>query len=81
MTYCVLMRDCMELMRKMAKEARAKHGVGDEEIIVPYLERDHGIKVVYDPFLASKNLKTESSDSYIEFVSETQYTMFILKYL
>jgi hypothetical protein len=79
MTYDVLMADCMELMRRLAREARVKHGVGDNEIIVPYIEQDHGIKVVYDPN-AMTTLVKEPSKSYIKFANEAQYTFLLLKY-
>ena len=80
MTHRVPMKDCTELMRKLAHEARARHGVDLYEVVFPYIERDHGIKIVYDPNAMLKPLEI-SIESYIEFASEAQYTMLMLKYL
>lgn len=80
MTYRVPMKDCTELMRKIAHEARARHGVDLYEVVFPYIEQDHGIKIVYDADWWMKTLE-DSIESYIEFASEAQYTMLMLKYL
>ena len=80
MTHRVPMKDCTELMRKLAHEARARHGVDLYEVVFPYIEKDHGIKIVYDANWPMKPLE-DSIESYIEFASEAQYTMLMLKYL
>jgi hypothetical protein len=74
------MKDCMNLMRRMAHEARARHGVDLYEVVFPYMEQDHGIKIVYDANWPPKPLE-DSFESYIEFASAAQYTMLVLKYL
>jgi hypothetical protein len=80
MTHCVPMKDCMELMHKMAHETRVRHSVDLYEVVFPYIERDHGIKIVYDTTWPTMPLEY-SFESYIEFASESQYTMLMLKYL
>ena len=80
MTHQVPMKDCTELLRRMAHEARARHGVDLYEVVFPYMEQDHGIKIVYDTTWPMKPLEY-SFESYIEFASESQYTMLMLKYL
>ena len=74
------MGDCISLLQRMARETRARHGVGHDTVISPYMEQDYEIKIVYD---ANAMLKAvdEPSESYIEFASAAQYTMFVLKYL
>ena len=80
MTHRVLMKDCMSLLQKMARETRARHSVGRDEIVAPYIQQDYGIKIVYDPNALMKAVDDES-ESYILFASEAQYTMLMLKYL
>ena len=79
MTHRVPMEDCMRLMQRMARETRARHGVGHEIVISPYMEQDYGIKIVYDPMAMLKPIDI-SSESYIEFASAAQYTMLVLKF-
>lgn len=84
MTYCVPMKDCMDLMRNVANEARVRHGVDLNEVVFPYIEQDQGIKIVYDADWLAKLHQAQGFDdvqeSYIEFVSEAQYTFLLLKY-
>ena len=74
------MEDCMSLMQRMARETRARHGVGHDTVISPYMEQDYEIKIVYDPNAMIKSIDAPS-ESYIEFASTAQYTMLVLKYL
>jgi hypothetical protein len=80
MTHRVPMEDCMRLLSRMANEARARHGVDLYEVVFPYIEQDYEIKIVYDPNAMIKSIDIPS-ESYIEFASAAQYTMFVLKYL
>ena len=80
MTHRVSMEGCMSLLQKMARESRARHSVGRDTVISPYMEQDYGIKIVYDPNALMKAVD-EPSESYILFASEAQYTMLMLKYL
>lgn len=80
MSHTVLLQDCMELMRKLVRESRARHGVGNDIVITPYLEQDYGIRIVYDPNALMRE-RGEISDSRVIFDSPAQYTMLMLKYL
>ena len=80
MTHRVPMEDCMRLLQRMARETRARHGVGRDTVISPYMEQDYGIKIVYDPMAMFKPIDAPSK-FYVEFASAAQYTMFVLKYL
>ena len=82
MTHRVPMKDCMELMHKMARVTRARHGVPYGEIESPYMEQDYNIKFVYDNkwLLNPNGNRCNQPGSYVEFASESQYTMFVLKY-
>lgn len=74
------MWDCMELLRKLAQESRARHGVDNDVVISPYLEQDYGIKLVYDPNALMRE-RGEVSDSRVIFASKADYTFLSLKYL
>jgi hypothetical protein len=78
-THQVPIDECMRLLQKMARESRARHSVGRETVLTPYMEQDHGIKIVYDPMAMFKPIDAPSK-SYIEFASEAQYTFLLLKY-
>ena len=80
MTHTVLMEDCMSLLQKMARETRDRHNVDRNTVISPYMERDYGIKIVYDPNALMREVD-EPSKSYVLFASEAQYIMLALKYL
>jgi hypothetical protein len=80
MTHHVPMETCMSLLQKMARESRARHSVDRDTVISPYMERDYGIKIVYDPNALMREVD-DPSKSYIIFASEAQYTMLMLKYL
>jgi hypothetical protein len=80
MSHTVLLWDCMELMRKLVRESRARHGVDSNIVITPYLEQDYGIKLVYDPNSLMRE-RDEPSKSYVIFASEADYTFLSLKYL
>jgi hypothetical protein len=80
MTHHVSIDNCMSLIQKMARESRARHSVDRDTVISPYMERDYGIKIVYDPNALMKPAD-DLNKSYIIFASEAQYTMLMLKYL
>ena len=80
MSHTVLLWDCMELMRKLAQESRARHCVDNNVVISPYLEQDYGIKLVYDPNALMREVD-EPSESYVIFASGADYTFLSLKYL
>ena len=80
MSHTVLLWDCMELMRKLVRESRARHGVDNNIVISPYLEQDYGIKLVYDPNALMREVD-EPSESYVIFASKADYTFLSLKYL
>ncbi len=80
MSHTVSMWDCMELLRRLARESRARHGVDNDIVISPYLEQDYGIKIVYDPRALMRE-RDEDSESCVIFASEADYTFLSLKYL
>ena len=80
MSHTVSMWDCMELLRRLAQESRARHGVDNDIVISPYLEQDYGIRLVYDPCALMRE-RDEPSESCVIFASPAQYTMLMLKYL
>ncbi len=80
MSHTVSMLDCMELLRRLARESRARHGVDTDIVISPYLEQDYGIRLVYDPNALMRE-RGEVSDSRVIFASEADYTFLSLKYL
>lgn len=80
MSHTVLMEDCLELLHRLARESRARHGVDNDVVISPYLEQDYGIKIVYDPRALMRE-RDDPSESCVIFASPAQYTMLMLKYL
>ena len=80
MSHTVLLWDCMELMRRLVRESRARHGVDNDVVITPYLEQDYGIRLVYDARALMRE-RGEPSESCVIFASEAHYTFLSLKYL
>jgi hypothetical protein len=75
MTYTIELSHCAELMRRVARELRERVEVGDDEIIWPYITREHGIKIKYG------NLTTyPPGPATVTFPSEAYYTWLVLKY-
>ena len=79
MTHRVPVEDCISLLQKMSQKTRLRHSVDPNEIIVPYLEQDYNIKLVYDPNELWRP-KADPNKAYIIFANEAHYTWLVLKY-
>jgi hypothetical protein len=78
MTYTVELSECLDLMRVLSQEVKAKYNIGDNEISSPYIQQDYGVKIKYADIL-SKQKKIPAPT--VTFPSEAQYTLLMLKYL
>jgi hypothetical protein len=75
MTYTVEITHCSELMRLVARELRVRHSVGDNEVIWPYITKEHGITVKYGNLASEPYLPAT-----VTFPSEAFYAWLVLKY-
>ena len=78
MTYTVELSECLDLMRVLSQEVKAKYNIGDNEISSPYIQQDYGVKIKYADIL-SKQKKIPAPT--VTFPSQAQYTLLMLKYL
>ena len=78
MSYTIELGECLDLMRVLSQEVKAKYNIGENEISSSYIEREYGLKIKYANVL-SKQRKIPPST--VTFPSEAQYTMMMLKYL
>jgi hypothetical protein len=78
MSYTIELGECLDLMRVLSQEVKAKYNIGENEISSSYIEREYGLKIKYANVL-SKQKKIPPST--VTFLSEAQYTMMMLKYL
>lgn len=76
MTYTVELDTCHGMMRRVARELKTRHHVGDNTVIWPYITREHGITIRYGNLLADP-----PAPAMVTFPSETYYTWLVLKYL
>jgi hypothetical protein len=77
MTYTVELGECLDLMRVLSQEVKAKYNIGDDEISTPYIQKEYGLTIKYANVL-SKSKKIPAPT--VTFSSESHYTMLILKY-
>jgi hypothetical protein len=75
MTHTVELYDCIKVMRNLARELKIQHGVGDNEVIWPYITQKHGITVRYGNLL-----RDPIEPAIVTFPSEAYYTWLALKY-
>jgi hypothetical protein len=78
MTYTVELSECLDLMRVLSQEVKAKYNIGDNEISTPYIQQEYDLKIKYANVL-SKRKKIPAPT--VTFPSEAQYTLLMLKYL
>jgi len=78
MTYTIKLDECLDLMRVLSQEVKAKYNVGENEISSPYIQQEYGVKIKYANIL-SKQKKIPAPT--VTFPSEAQYTLLMLKYL
>jgi hypothetical protein len=77
MTYTIELSECLDLMRVLSREVKAKYNIGDNEISTPYIQKEYGIKIKYANVL-SKQKKIPAPA--VTFLSEAHYTLLKLKY-
>ena len=75
MTYTVELDACHSVMRRVARELKTQHRVGDNTVIWPYITREHGITIRYGNLLADPIMP-----ALVIFPSESYYTWLALKY-
>jgi hypothetical protein len=78
MSYTIELGECLDLMRVLSQEVKAKYNIGENEISSPYIEREYGLKIKYANVLTKQKKIPPST---VTFPSEAQYTMMMLKYL
>jgi len=72
-SYTIKLDECVDLMRVLSQEVKAKYNIGENEISCLYIEKDFNVKINYGNIHHLKN-------STVTFLSEAHYTMLILKY-
>ena len=72
MSHTIKLDECLDLMRVLSLEVRAKYSIGDTEVSSPYIEQEYGVKINYDNIL--------DPNAIVTFPSEAHYTMLMLKY-
>jgi hypothetical protein len=77
MSYTIELGECLDLMRVLSHEVKAKYNIGDDEISTPYIQKEYGLKIKYANVL-SKSKKIPAPT--VTFPSEAHYTMLLLKY-
>jgi hypothetical protein len=77
MSYTIELSKCLDLMRVLSQEIKAKYNIGDNEISTPYIQKEYGIKIKYANVL-SKSKKIPSPT--VTFPSEAHYTLLMMKY-
>ena len=75
MTYTIELDTCHSVMRRVARELKTRHCVGDNEVIWPYITQEHGITVRYGNLLADPPVP-----ALVTFPSEAYYTWLALRY-
>ena len=75
MTYTVELSSCFKMMKHIAKELKDRHNVGDNEIIWPWITKEHGIKIKYGNLISEPIVPAT-----VTFPSESYYTFLVLKY-
>jgi hypothetical protein len=75
MTYTVELVDCLEMMRRVAREVKTRHSVDDNVVIWPYITQEHGITIRYGNLLRDPVERTV-----VTFPSKEFYTFLMLKY-
>jgi len=77
MSYTVKLDECLDLMRVLSQEVKAKYNVSDNEISTPYIQKEYGLKIKYANVL-SKSKKIPAPT--VTFPSEAHYTLLMMKY-
>jgi hypothetical protein len=75
MTYTVELDACNDVMRRVARDLKIRHCVGDNETIWPYITQEHGITIRYCNLLAD-----QIEPALLTFPSKAYYTWLVLKY-
>lgn len=75
MSYTMRLDQCQDVMRKLAKDLKAKYSVDDSETIWPYITQEYGISVKYADLLRDNSPPTQ-----VVFPRESLYTFLMLKY-
>lgn len=75
MTHTVKLDDCCEMMRRVARELKTRHRVGNDTVIWPYITQEHGITIRYGNLLSDP-----ISPALVTFPSKAYYTWLALKY-
>jgi hypothetical protein len=75
MTYTIELDTCHSVMRRVARELKTRHRVGDDEVIWPYITQEHGITIRY-----GHPLSNPISPALVTFPSKAYYTWLALKY-
>jgi hypothetical protein len=77
MSYTIELGECLDLMRVLSQEVKAKYNIGDNEISAPYIQREYDVTIKYANVLSkSKKIRAPT----VTFPSEAHYPMLILKY-
>jgi hypothetical protein len=75
MTYTIDLKDCREVMMRVAREVKTRYSVGDNEVIWPYITKDYDITMRYGNLLSNP-----ISPALVTFPSKAYYTWLALKY-
>ena len=75
MTYTIDLKDCREVMMRVAREVKTRYSVGDNEVIWPYITKDYNITMRYGNLLSNP-----VEPALVTFPSEEFYTFLMLKY-
>jgi hypothetical protein len=75
MTYTIDLKDCLQVMQRVAREVKTRYSVSDNEVIWPYITKDYNITMQYGNLLSNP-----IEPALVTFPSEAYYTWLALKY-
>jgi hypothetical protein len=75
MTYTIDLKDCLQVMQRVAREVKTRYSVSDNEVIWPYITKDYNITMQYGNLLSNP-----VEPALVTFPSEEFYTFLMLKY-
>jgi hypothetical protein len=75
MTYTIDLKDCLQVMQRVAREVKTRYSVSDNEVIWPYITKDYNITMRYGNLLSNP-----VEPALVTFPSEEFYTFLMLKY-
>ena len=75
MTYTIDLKDCLQVMQRVAREVKTRYSVSDNEVIWPYITKDYNITMQYGNLLSNP-----IEPALVTFPSEEFYTFLMLKY-